>query len=154
MKKITIIALLALITSIVSCDKDATAPQNVKDTFAKKFPSASDIEWEKESDTEWEAEFKFNGKEYSSNFNQDGTWVETEFEMTKSEIPVVVMDAFNTNFEGYDIEEIELSETIKGKVYEFSIEKGESEMEVVIDMEGNITKKEQKKEDDDDNDDD
>lgn len=154
MKKITLFALIGLTLNFMSCDKDGNAPQKVKDAFAQKFPSATNVEWEKESDTEWEAEFKLNGKEHSSNFMQDGTWVETEYEVTESEIPQVVMDALNTNFEGDEIEEMERSETADGTVYEFAIEKGESEMEVVIDANGKILKKENKQEDEEDEDDD
>jgi len=154
MKKITLLVVLAITTSFMSCDKDVIAPQKVKDALAMKFPNATDVEWEKESDTEWEAEFKLNGKEHSSNFMQDGTWVETEYEVEESEVPQVVMDALNTNFEGYEIEEMERSETADGTVYEFVIEKEESEMEVVIYANGKILKKENKQEEDENEDDD
>lgn len=152
MKKINTIALLGLLISYMSCENNANAPQKVKDAFAEKFPSATDVAWEKESDKEWEAEFKLHGKKQSSNFMQDGTWTETECEVSKSEIPQVVMDALNVNFEGYNIGGMELSETTKGKVYEFSIEKGESDMEVVIDSKGIVIKKELDKEDKNNND--
>lgn len=152
MKKNTLLVVLIIAASFMSCDNDATAPQKVKDAFAKKFPSATNVEWEKESDTEWEADFKLNGKKHSSNLMQDGTWVETEYEVTESEIPQIVVNAFNSNFEDYEIEDIELTETKDGKAYEMSIEKGESEMEVVIDANGKILKKENKQEDEEDED--
>lgn len=153
MKKIKLLVLVVLTLNLVSCDKEASAPQKVKDAFTQKFPNATDVDWSKESDTEWEAEFKMNEKEYSSNFTQDGTWKETEYKVTASEVPQVVMDAFNTNFIEYDTKKIEVSETIEGKVYEFIITKGETEMEVVIDTQGTIVKKEQKKEDKEDKED-
>ena len=148
MKKIALIVLSGILLSTASCIEENKVPQKVKDSFAKKFPTASSVEWDKESDTEWEAEFKMNGKEYSSNFTEDGAWTETEYEVTKPEIPQIVLNALTSNFEGYDIEEIELSETAEGVVYEFAIEKGDSEMEVAIDPQGNIVKKEQKKDED------
>lgn len=152
MKRITLLAITGLLLSFTACNKEVEAPLKVKDAFTKKFPTATNVEWEKESDTEWEAEFKFNGKEHSSNFMQDGTWVETEYEISKSEIPQAVMNAINTDFEGYEIEEVEIVETKDGLAYEMAIEKGELEMEVVIDENGKILKKENKQEEEDDGD--
>ena len=145
MKKITLLAFALTIIGFTSCDKETKAPQKVTEAFAKKFPAATDVEWAKESETEWEAEFKVNGKEHSANFTQDGTWTETEFEIDKAEIPQIVMNALKAEFEDYEIEEMEISETVEGKVYEFGIEKGNTEMEVAINANGTIVKKEQKK---------
>jgi len=124
------------------------APKKVKDAFAKKFPTAKKVKWEKENATEWEAEFKMNNTEYSANFMADGTWTETEHEIDEKEIPAIVKKALSTNFPVYEMEEVEISETAQGMVYEFEIEKGETEMEVAIDANGKIVKQEVKKEDD------
>lgn len=145
MKKITLFTFVIILIGFTSCVKETIPPQKVTEAFSKKFPNAADVEWDKESETEWEAEFKINGKEHSSNFMQDGTWVETEYEVDKAKIPQIVIDALKTNFDGYEIEEMELSETIEGKVYEFTIEKEETEMEVAINTQGIVVKKEQKK---------
>ncbi len=47
-----------------------------------------------------------------------------------------------------DIEEAELSETAQGTVYEFSLEKNDTDMEVAISPEGKVIKKEMKTEND------
>ena len=127
-------------------------PQKVKEAFAKKFPTAKKVKWDKESETEWEAEFKMNKTEYSANFMADGTWKETEHEIDEKEIPAIVKKALSTNFPGYETEEVEISETAQGMVYEFEIEKGETEMEVAIDASGKVVKQEVKKEDKEDKD--
>lgn len=127
-------------------------PQKVKEAFAKKFPTAKKVKWDKESETEWEAEFKMNNTEYSANFMADGTWTETEHEIDEKEIPAIVKKALSTNFPGYETEEVEISETAQGMVYEFEIEKGETEMEVAIDASGKVVKQEVKKEDKEDKD--
>lgn len=154
MKNITPFVFAVLLINVTSCEKNDNVPQKVKDTFAMKFPNATEVEWDEESDTEWEAEFDLDGKEYSSNFMNDGTWVETEYEVSESDIPKAVLDAMNTDFEGYEVEDIEFTETKDGKAYEFSIEKGEDELEVIIDAQGNILIKEKKQEDEDDGDED
>ena len=116
-------------------------PQKVKDAFQKKFPTALSIDWEKESETEWEAEFKMNKIKYSANFLEDGTWKETEHEISKKEIPQKISEILIAEFPGYEIEEAEISETKDGVFYEFEIEKKKIEMEVVIDENGKIIKR-------------
>jgi len=148
MKKITFVIMVSLLVGLTSCDKEIEAPQNVKKALAKKFPTATNIEWGKENTLEWEAEFTKDGKEHSANFQKDGTWIETEFDINLSDVPNNIIDVFNMEFDGYEIEEIELSETIKGIVYEFTIEKDEENFEVAIDASGNIISKEQKDDDD------
>ena len=123
-------------------------PQKVKDAFAKKFPTAKKVKWEKENTTEWEAEFKMNKIEYSANFLEDGTWQETEHEIDEKEVPQNVKSALTSAFPGYEIEEAEISETKDGLFYEFEIEKGESNMEVAINSSGKVVKQEVKKEED------
>lgn len=148
MKTVQLIGIALLFTSLAACGQTGTdAPKEVRSAFTKKFPDAKKAEWEMESESEWEAEFKLNGKEYSANFTTDGTWKETEYEIKKSEIPATVKNTLDKEFAGYDIEESEISETADGKVYEFELEKGETVMEVAISTEGKVVKKELKEED-------
>jgi uncharacterized membrane protein YkoI len=123
-------------------------PQKVKDAFAKKFPTVKKVDWEKESENEWEGEFKMNKIEYSANFSSDGTWLETEHEIDIKDVPENVMKTLKAEFSEYEIEEAEISETPKGSFYEFAIEKGETEMEVVLNSNGEILKSEKEENDD------
>ncbi|WP_028283546.1 PepSY-like domain-containing protein [Olleya marilimosa] len=149
MKTLKVILGAFLVTTIFAFASGGDkAPQKVKEAFAKKFPTAKKVKWEKENATEWEAEFKMNKVEYSANFLEDGTWKETEHEIEEKDIPQNVKTVLATKFPGYEMEEVEISETKDGMVYEFEIEKGESNMEVVIDTNGKIVKQEVKKEDD------
>ena len=117
------------------------APIKVKEAFAKKFPKVKKVKWEKESNSEWEVEFKIKGMEYSANFLEDGTWKETEHEIKRNEIPSTIKTTLDTEFPGYKIEESEISETPEGSVYEFSLEKGELNTEITIDMNGKVVSK-------------
>jgi uncharacterized membrane protein YkoI len=148
MKKVKIITtsilLVALSGGLIAFGLKSEVPQKVKDAFTQKFPTAKSIKWDKESDTEWEAEFKMNGVEYSANFLEDGTWKETEHELAKKEIPADIYASLMKEFPLYKVEEAEISETNEGSVYEFAIEKGKTEMEVIVDMHGKIVKKELK----------
>jgi uncharacterized membrane protein YkoI len=142
-KALLIITALCIVTFAFAQEKGkASPPEKVKTSFAKKFPKAEKVKWEQENATEWEAEFKLAGAEYSANFNNDGTWIETEHEIKQSEIPAAVKKTLDTEFAGYKVEEYEMVETAKGTFYEFELEKGKEEIEVLIDANGKVVKKE------------
>lgn len=156
MKKLKILGVvlfaIAIGSGIYAFGTGEDAPQQVKDAFAKKFPSVKKVKWEKENDTEWEGEFKMKGTEYTANFLEDGTWQETEHEIKRKAIPANVKTTLDTEFSGYKIEEAELSETQEGSVYEIELEKGEEELEVAIDTNGKVVNKKMKTEDEEDED--
>lgn len=130
-----------IVLSQVACAQTNT-PTEVLTAFSQKFPTAQKVKWDKESATEWEAEFKLDGKEYSANFTSQGLWKETENEIKKSEIPAEVQATLNKEFADFKIEEAEISETVEGKVYEFMLEKKEISLEVAISPTGKVVKKE------------
>jgi hypothetical protein len=127
---------------IMGCAQNQGAPDSVTEAFAQKFPSAQKVKWDKESDTEWEAEFKMNGVEFSANFLEDGSWKETEHEIKLKEVPENIKGTLKTNFADYKVEEVEVSETEESTLYEFELEKGREAWEVAIDMKGTVVKKE------------
>ena len=122
--------------------------KKVEIAFKKKFPKAKKVEWGKESSSEWEAEFKMDGKDYSANFDNEGNWKETEYEINKTDIPAAVKTVLDSQYKGYDIEEAELSENPEGKMFEFQLEQGDTEIEVAISPDGKVVKKEAKEEKD------
>lgn len=147
MKTLKIMSIGLLLTGAMACAQKSETPKEVTVAFAKKFPNAKSVKWNKESDTEWEAEFKIKKIEYSANFETNGTWKETEHEIELSEVPENIKTALKTEFPNYDIEEIELSETSEGKFYEFEIELDETTLEVAFNTSGKLVKKETKNED-------
>lgn len=149
MKNLILTMVLTLTISTVSCAQEKDVPQKVKTAFNQKFPNAKRVSWEMEDETEWEAEFKMNGKEYSANFSFNGEWKETEYEIKKSEIPANIKAILDQNFDDYDIEEAEIAESASGKSYEFEIEVDDQEFEVAIDAQGKLTKKLESEEDED-----
>lgn len=144
MKTLNVLTILAIAIAFTSCAQnkyEKNAPQSVISSFASKFPKAKKIEWSKENESEWEAEFKMNNNEYSANFSNSGEWLETEYEIKTSDIPSNIKNILDDNFEDYDIESAEISETAQGNSYEFEIDIGEQEYEVTIDHKGNLIKK-------------
>jgi uncharacterized membrane protein YkoI len=146
MKNLIVLAGISVMLATTACaQKGKLAPEKVQTAFKAKFPMAEKVKWDKENEAEWEAEFELDEKEYSANFKTDGTWLETEHEISKAEVPAAVSAALKKDFAAYEIEEMEVSETTKGSFYEFELEKGKEKMEVAFDKTGKLVKKEVKK---------
>lgn len=148
MKNLFLVSLILAVFGFSACGQKANVPAKVKTAFSQKFPQATNVNWDKESATEWEAEFKMDGNKYSANFDQDGHWKETEYLIHKSELPATVKTTLKNKFAGYDVEKAEVSETPAGKVFEMKIENDETDMEVAINANGKVVKKEVKKDND------
>lgn len=58
---------------IVTITFATEAPKAVLKTFAKKFPTAKSVQWEKENAKEYEASFTMDGVKYSASFSNDGS---------------------------------------------------------------------------------
>ena len=118
-------------------------PDNVIKSFSSKFPDAKQVKWDKESVSEYEAEFIMNDKKMSASFDNNGKWMETETKISEKAIPAAIKTTFNNDFKGYKIKFVELSETSdKGKIWEITMEKDEQNMEVAFNEKGKVVKKE------------
>jgi hypothetical protein len=147
MKNLILVFAAALFISVTACAQTPKdLPAKVKTAFDQKFPGAQKVKWSKEKANEWEAEFKLSGKEYSANYNADGSWMETEHEISVAEIPAAVTKTLGKEFPGYKLLETEISETAKEKLYEFEIKTSTSKMEVALKADGILVKKEVVKE--------
>lgn len=151
-KYLTILS-IGVLLSAGACAQEHSekeVPAAVKTAFSQKFPAVKKVSWDMESATEWEAEFKLDGKEYSANFLTDGSWQETEHEIKIAEIPEAIKQTLAQDFAGFKIEEAEISEKADGRSYEVAVEKGEEEWELVFDVYGKLIEKKAIAEDDED----
>lgn len=122
---------------IYSCSYAGTPPAAVQKAFEKKFPNATSVSWGKEGDKEWEAEFTFDGDKISSNFAEDGTWLETEKEIKIANLPKAVADAINLKYPGWTITEADKTESSKhGTIYEADLKKGIEKKDVAFKEDG------------------
>lgn len=140
MKK-SIILILSIVLFGIFAYSQIKVPEKVAAAFKARFPAAVTVEWGKESDTEFEAEFKMNGKEMSANFDATGKWLETETRLSKNDLPAPVLAALKSTFGGSEVKNIEsLEEAGKAIVYEVQLEQGEKKLEVILDAGGKIVK--------------
>lgn len=126
--------------------KESEVPVAVKSAFAKRFPAVKHATWSKEDVTAFEAEFEVNHLEQSANFDAAGTWLATETEIKKGDLPSAVQATLSKEFAGYKIEEAEKAETSTGVFYEVEVEKGKTTYEVQISLEGKVLSKKEEKE--------
>ncbi len=136
MKK-SLFFIAALTFGLFACAQNP--PKNVADNFNQKFKNASKVKWGQEEKTEWEAEFKMDGKEMSASFDNAGKWLSTETKISKKALPENAMKAVTAAYNGWDIEEVESIEKPDLKGYELEIEKGKKELEIVVTSDGKIT---------------
>ena len=121
-------------------------PEAVVAAFNAKYAGAEEVRWGKESDNEFEAEFELNEKEMTASFDTSGKWMETEAKLSEEDLPAPILQTLKSQFGDYRIVQAEsLEKAGETAVYEVKLEKGESELEVVLDASGKVVKKEQEK---------
>jgi Putative beta-lactamase-inhibitor-like, PepSY-like len=136
--------LVLIVFANCSYPKKSDVPAVVLEAFTKKFPEARDVEWSKEGENEYEAEFKINNTAKASNFDGDGKWLLTESEIEPSGMPNAVQETILVEFVGFKISKAEKVETLGGEVfYEIQLLTEKEKLEVKISLEGDL--KERKK---------
>lgn len=145
MKKLFYIFLVTVFVNNVACAQKISTnkvPSAVLTAFHSKFPNAKKASWEKENATEFEVNFKLNGEEVSSNFNDLGEWLETETEIEVSELPSKVQLILTSDFEGFKIKEAcKIESKMDGNIYEAELKKGKETFEVLFSMDGKVLSK-------------
>lgn len=112
---------------------------SIRDMVMQKYPNATIIDTEMENGKH-EIDILDNGKYKEVIFNGN-TWESTHWEVTKTEVPTMVMDAFRKSEYGkYGIDDIHFFETPAASYYHFELEQGDSEAYLSIDPNGNIIK--------------
>jgi len=102
MKKV-ILALIVLISASTFAQK-SDAPAAAKAAFAKAFPSATNIKWDKE-DGAFEADFELKGKKMAATFDAKGVFQESEIAIQVSELPASVTAYMKGHYKGIAVKE-------------------------------------------------
>lgn len=112
-------------------------PSEVQKAFNQQFPNASQVKWDKESKTEYEASFTMQGNKYSANFTAEGKWLETESEIQFDALPQAVQAAVQKKYKLTQIKLVAKIETAKGEVrYEVEIKHGLKTTELLYSTDG------------------
>ncbi len=121
-------------------------PTAVTDAFQKKFPTATDVEWDtKTTKTSsdiavYHVSFDMGMTEKDNDvwIDKDGNIVKHQKEIRAAQLPEAVQQSVKKNFPGYmagDASRIEDNGVIS---YVFEIKKGNSERKIMMDDQGNV----------------
>jgi len=119
MKKLftTGIAVLFASASFSQKVEESQVPSNVMSAFKARFANVTGVKWEKE-DTVYAAEFLMNESPTESEFNEKGTWLNTEWEISTDYTPGAIKDYVSTNYPKYKFKELSVTEfPVDGKLY-------------------------------------
>src|ERR1700741_4756117 len=89
---------------------------------------------------------KNNGTDFSAKYNKEGSWLSTEQEIKKTELPAAVKQAVEKEFPKAELDEVEKVTYPDNKTdYEMEVELGKQKFEVLYSAEGKLLKKEEMK---------
>ena len=136
----TSLAALLLTATITAQDlKIEDIPKNLSDEFQKAYPTASDVEWEKEGN-QYQVEFEIDRRDHEIWYDADAKVVKSEQEISKDDLPEQIKSTLSSTYEAYKIEDIETKEENNIVTYVIDLEKGwNDEKTVVLDKNGTVT---------------
>ena len=144
MKNFFLIALSSFIFSFVQAQdlSREQVPSVVLNNFDSQFPKAMDVEWEKKGDL-FKVDFETDRHtDHNVWYDASGDLVKHEKDIAKSELPAAVLSLIQTDFKGYNLDDIEMVTTREGTQYEVELDAVfKQEWKVILDEKGGIIRK-------------
>ena len=144
MKKLIALLFACLLAGLTGYSQKVAperVPAPVRQSFAKKFPAAADVSYEREK-KDYEINFKDKGVAMSANFDPYGKWLETETEIKEADLPKEVAAAVAKFYKGYQVSEVTQTESLlMGMSYEMDMKKESDCFEIRFSPEGFVLKK-------------
>jgi hypothetical protein len=147
MKKLLMICLFtgcALNNSLQQQEHWEKISVTIISAFASDFPEVQKVKWRVETHGEFVADFELNGAASAAVYDINGKLIESETEITGSELPQSVLVEMYESFAGFKIDKIEqVIDSNDIITYEMAAGKGKSEYELVFLVNGKLFKKEE-----------
>lgn len=117
------------------------APSAITEFISQKYPEARIIEIDNEHGM-IEVDIIHDKRSKEVVFDSKQVWVNTHYDVLRSEVESAVLQALEASeYKAYHIDDIEKYETSSaGEYYIFELELGEREVDVKIDLSGNISR--------------
>ncbi len=129
----TFILLVTLSLGTSGFSPISNVPKKVQHTFDIKYPKVKVVQWSYYSNTMWwVADFTMNGTEYLAKFKVDGTWIETQNEVKRKNVPLKVKNKAAEEFSGYRIKNIVRINSKKGSIYKVQLRKGRMVSDLLV----------------------
>jgi len=119
-----ILPILSIYFFLASClaNSQNEVPTEVKENFKKMYPNENDPDWHLDKNGNYESKFKKKGIHYRADYKPDGTWIETEQNIKKKELPKAILKRLKNDFDYEKIYEIEkVSNYKKGLFYDVEL---------------------------------
>ncbi len=105
-----------------------------------RYPGATVADVETEENNTLEVLINDNGTYREVYFDNTGTWLQTTTDIQLNSIPATVMNALSTSqYADYEIDDVEILEIAEGSFYLFELEKNDTEIDVKISPEGEVS---------------
>lgn len=144
-KNILFVLTVGLLFSSAAMGQDilqSDVPSILVNKFRSTYPKATDIEWEMNGDL-YKVEFETEKNiDHDIWYNPTGEMVKHKEDITKDELPQIILSRINTDFKGYNIEDPQKITTGSDIIYKLELNSQIDEWEVTIDSNGKIIKKE------------
>lgn len=139
---------MSLVIMAASCEKfeDGKPSKDVRSEFAKMYPDAWDVEWERSAGG-WTVSFETgkrpNGTDRQAWYSNDGAWIQTVTEILLADVPMNIKNYLQESeyggavFEDNDAEYFETSSN--NNFYRFDLLMGGREIEVDVNPNGDVT---------------
>lgn len=143
--KLSLLPLIIGILCLTSCDKDNDSilpNETVTKAFTEKFPTASQVKWEKKN-TYMVADFVYDQYKTSAWFDNNGQWYMTETELRSLEaLPEAVRTALkNSKYANWATDDIDcLERPDTEKVYVIEVKNGREEYDLYYSEDGILIK--------------
>ena len=141
--KYYLMAAFFAMVSLSSCqtNKYGFVPENVKKAFQSQYPKAINVEWEQEKGY-YVCEFNFERREANAWYTKDAVWKLTEFDVRYSQLPQVVIAAFEgSEYANWKIDDIDkLDRPNMGLVYVLEVESKDTEVDLYYAADGKLIK--------------
>ncbi len=139
--RISVLFLTMFITmAYMSCQyKNEDVPKAVKASFEAKYPNEKEPDWGKDKNENFEAKFKKDGKDLRADFTPQGKWVETENSIDEDDLPEVIKEILETEFDDHKVIEVEeVEHNSKGFYYDVEISKEKKKKDIMFTKDGTI----------------
>jgi hypothetical protein len=124
---------------ILTCFTALGVTPHIEKAFSEKYPEIKVSRWKSESNGSWEAHFEKDGIKYRSDFDAEGTWVETEYNTSFSQLPSEVRSAIELKYNTNDILDVEGVESpTHGTFYDVEFQQGAEKVDVMFDTQGKV----------------
>ena len=105
-----------------------------------RYPGATVADVETEENNTLEVLINDNGTYREVYFDNTGTWLQTTTDIPLNSVPATVINALSTSqYADYEIDDVEMLEIAEGSFYLFELEKNDTEIDVKISPEGEVS---------------